>query len=269
MNRLWDVDVTGVHLVDSPANRRRFAVVKSAGGAADVQCPNDDCDYSGPMTDDSDCPDCGTSLKTSKGAHPMKTLKLADIQKALEGKTEDIDATAFLKSLGIELPTTKQPDPTPTKLDKSKLAPDVVAYLEAMEQAVTKAAGDVKQLTDARAAETATALRKRAEALQAHGFEIDIEKATEAQVSGFEQAWTQIGKQLEKVGIFKALGDPTQPVEASGTPLKDAVAKAVVEQLGREPLDKTEEIRTRMAIYKSHPGLQLAVLREERAQRAG
>lgn len=57
--------------------------------------------------------------------------------------------------------------------------------------------------------------------------------------------------------------------KAMTSPLRRAVAQGVREQLGREPLDKMEEIRTRMALYKSHPGLHDAVVREERASRVG
>lgn len=49
--------------------------------------------------------------------------------------------------------------------------------------------------------------------------------------------------------------------------LRQLVRKGVVELLGREPFTKAEEIRTRMAIYKAHPGLQTAVVNEERRER--
>jgi hypothetical protein len=268
MNRLWDVEVTGVHLVDSPANQRRFALVKAQGGPATVHCPNGNCDYSGPMTDDGDCPDCGKSLKSTKSAEPPMKLKLADLKKALEGHTGDeIDAAPFLKALGIELPAPKT-DPAPTPIDKSKLPPEVAAHLTAMEQLVTKTAGQVEALVTAAATRETTDLRKRAQALQDAGVEIDVEKATGVEIAAFENVWGQVSKSLEKVGIFKALGDPSRPTEPSATPLKDMVSKAVREQLGREPISKEEEIRTRIAIYKGRPGLQLAVVREERTARA-
>ena len=271
MNRLWDVDVTGVHLVDSPANRRRFALVKSAGGAADVQCPNGDCDYSGPMTQSGDCPDCGQSLKSTKSAGaPAMKLKLADLKKALEGQQgEEIDAAPFLKALGIELPAEKKTDPTPTPLDKSKLPPEVAATITALEGIVKKQTEAIDGLVKVHETRERAEIQKRAEVLKRAGIEVDAEKVTPVELAAMEATYKAVATQLEKVGIFKALGDPTQPVETSDTPLKDAVARAVREQLGREPLDKTEEIRTRMAIYKSHPGLQMAVVREERASRAG
>ena len=267
MNRLWDVDVTGVHLVDSPANHRRFAVVKAQGGAAAVTCPNGDCDYAGPMTESNDCPDCGKSLTSKSQGAPVKTIKLADIQKALEGKTADVDQAAFLKSLGIELPAEPVPAPPPTKLDKSKLAPDVIAYLEAQEQMLTKAMASVTELATAAATAAKTDLQKRVQLLKGRGFEIDPETATPVQVAAFEQAWEQIGKNLEKVGILKGLGDPTR-AEPEALPLRAAVQKAVREHLGREPIDKYEEAKVKQSIYKSRPGLLTAVVLEERAQRA-
>lgn len=268
MNRLSDVDVTGVHLVDSPANLRRFALVKAAGGPSPVRCPNGD--YTGPMTDDGDCPTCGAALPTTKSqGAPVKTIKLADLKKALEAQTgEDIDATAFLKALGIELPAEKtdNTDPAPTPIDKSKLPPEVAATLTAMEKVLKQQNTAIEALTEANTARARTELRKRAEILQAAGLEIDVEKATDVEITAMEKVWKDVGTRLEKVGIFKALGSPDR-TESSGTPLKDAIQNAVREHLGREPLDKMEEQRTKQAIYKSHPGLRQAVLNEERAAR--
>lgn len=53
----------------------------------------------------------------------------------------------------------------------------------------------------------------------------------------------------------------------NGESVRDLVAQAVREQLGREPLDKMEEVRTRTALYKSHPGLAEACRREEARER--
>lgn len=49
--------------------------------------------------------------------------------------------------------------------------------------------------------------------------------------------------------------------------LRHLVRKAVREQLGREPIDRAEEVRIRRAIYDAHPGLSEACRREEARER--
>jgi hypothetical protein len=65
-------------------------------------------------------------------------------------------------------------------------------------------------------------------------------------------------------GLIEAFS-PT--ATAAPRTLREMVAKAVRDHLGRDPLGKDEEVRIRRQIYEGHPGLQRAVLAEERAER--
>jgi len=76
-----------------------------------------------------------------------------------------------------------------------------------------------------------------------------------------------IEKADELAPIFAAMGGTI--AEPDATTLRDMVRKAVVDYLGREPIDKAEEVRERLKIYKANPGLSQACRDEERIEKLG
>ncbi len=255
--QLEDVDIDGVHLVGSPANRRPFAVIKSLSA--------------GPPA-------------SHKGASPVKTEELKkaleageitigqfvellgkdEVAKALEAGDLKIDQFVELlgkdviaKALGVELPVAEP------KIEKDKLSPEVKAYVEGLETKVDKANDAIDAIVTAREADEKAALEKRVEVLKTAGYEIDAEKATEAEVSAFEKAAAVMEARLQKMGILTMKGDPKDD-DSDGSAV-DLIRKEIARILGREPIDKAEEAKARRQVYRTNPGLLKAVTREERA----
>jgi hypothetical protein len=159
------------------------------------------------------------------------------------------------------------PTPSPTPIDKSALPPEVVAQITALEKKVEQAVGAVNLMVKATETAERADLVKRALVLKAAGFELDPEKVTKAEVEAFEKAKTQVIARLEKAGVLKQFGDPSQASGAGSGQFRELVAKSVFRRLGRDPLSTEEAARTRMHIYRAHPGLLSHVIEEERRER--
>jgi alanyl-tRNA synthetase len=235
-NYLVDVDVDGVHLVGEPANKRKFAVVKNLS----AQKPEEQT---------------VTNEELIAAAKAAKDLDL-DALIAAVGKD------AVTKALGDQKPT----DQKPAELDKSKLPVEVRAYVEGLEAKTAALETNVNRIVKEREDEQKAALRKRAEALKAAGYELDVEKVTEERVAALEHADAAISKRLESAGIFQQKGSPK---EGETPDLATAVHKEVRNQLGREPIDAVEESRELHKVLSGRPGLATDLLRDERRRRNG
>ena len=247
MNRLVDVDVDGVHLVGEPANRRPFAIVK------------------------------GLARQTSDGDVPVK---ISDFQKKLEAhKGDEITPDAFvelfgkdavLEALGTDAAGLKKAAEEKAalekkaeleKLDKSKLDDKTRAYVEGLEKKLGAQGTTLDAIVKDREAIVKADLAKRVEVLKAAGFAPDGDSPSEGAIAAMEKAAEKFGEHIEKIGVLKLHGDDHEPAGSA----REAVTKAVREQLGREPADAVEEAGARSKIYRANPGLLKSVLREERA----
>lgn len=185
-------------------------------------------------------------------------------KKALEGDLsvekmiEAMGAEAVAKALGVEIP--KKGD----KLDKTKLAPDVQAYIDGLEKKVDGAIDDLQVIQKATTDAADKALGERVAFLKSAGIDVP-EKATDDVVTALEKANQDFTARLVKMGVFAKKGDPTQDDNTA----RAAVAKAVSQRLGRAPINAIEDANTRREIYRENPGLLKAVTAEERAARTG
>jgi len=238
MNRLEDVDVSGVHFVGEPANRRPFAIVKNLAG------------------------------RKPEG----RTMKKADLQKAIAAAGDELTPAQLAEIFGGKDVLVKELGLTPPKPDEAKAAtddPPADATAKALNAAITKAVqpliDEIKTLKDARATEAKQALTKRAEALVELGYEIEIEKVSEAEIGALEKAHAHVAAAADRLGLTKAFGSPTAAEPTSGAAaVQVMVRKRVVDLLGREPIDKAEQARAKREIYRANPGLLTAVIEAER-----
>ena len=250
LNQLVDVDVDGVHLVGEPANRRRFAIVK------------------------------GLAQPTPDGDLTVKTADFLEKIKARKDKGEEITPEIFvelfgkdvvLKALGTDAEALKKAadelaaakkKAEAEKLDKSKLDDKTRAYVEGLEKKLNEQGTTLDEIVKAREAAVKVSLDKRVEVLKAAGFAPEGDSPTEAVIAALEIASTKFAKHVEEIGVLKLHGSDVVPAAGSA---REAVAKSVREQLGREPVSQAEEAETRSKIYRANPGLLKSVLREERA----
>ncbi len=253
MNRLVDVDVENVHLVGDPANKRPFAIVKGL-----------------------------TTRPTSDGDG---IVKLADLQKKIEAHKGDdvtpkhfvemfgvdelvkaIGTEAAIKAVGAEAFEKHQADAArkkaeaDKKIEKDKLDPSTRAYVEGLEKKVTEQGEAIAAIVKDHEDASKVALEKRVAVLKEKGFAPEGDSPTEAEVVALEKAAEKFASHLKEIGVLSIHGTDETPAGSA----REAVAKAVREQLGREPTDAAEEARTRSAIYRATPGLLKTVLREER-----
>jgi hypothetical protein len=269
---LKDVDADGVDLVGSAANRRSFALFK----AHDTQ-PQKQSTRSG---------DEPMKVKATKAAF-RKHLELLGVTDAAELTDEALLEKAAAVGYELVEKTDPEPDATPpltgaqksqlrkffeaigllapapdSPLDKSKLDPETRGYITELEKRV-------KAQEDARAAETRTALTKRATALQESGFlerDATLETLTEPEIAALEKAQERITGLLKKAGVLDSFGTVEKTDDEPAT-LREMVRKTVVDYLGREPLGKLEEVQIRKKIYEANPGLAQAVREEEKRER--
>lgn len=247
MNRLVDVDVSGVHLVGAPANHRPFALFKSTTGAK---------------------PEESDSMKLTTAEFKKRFATV------IEGDFDDAKLTAFAKNLGIELTsetpapklkTEKTVDPSDKDEDDSTLTKGIAAVIE---KATKPLIDKIEQLEKANTDAAKVALQKRARVLKSAGYEIEIESITEPEVSALEKAHARVVKAAEKLGLTKAFGSPEAEEPTSGAPaLQLMVAKQVESMLGRKPM-RGEDARVRQQIYRANPGLLSAIVKAEREDRA-
>lgn len=250
MNRLVDVDVSGVHLVGSPANHRPFALFKSTAGTK-------------PEETDS------MKLTTAEFKKRFATV--------IEGDFDDTKLQAFAKNLGIELTETpaakvkteKTVDPTNKDeddgaLEKSLSAPQLIAAIEKANKPLLDQIAALQKANDEAAK---IALGKRVTVLKSAGYELD-ETVTEAEVSALEKGHAMVVKAAERVGLTKAFGsaDAEEPT-SGGAALQLMVDKQVTAVLGRTPMNKAEAARIKQEIYRANPGLLTAIVKAERDAR--
>lgn len=260
MNRLIDVDVNGVHLVGTPANRRPFAIIKGLVRSGD-HVPKETRPVK--ITDLLKA----VGLKPEGALEKVETEVTSEQMKALlealgkdngEKLIEAIGKEKVAKLLGVELP---KEDP---KIDKSGLTDEVKAYVEKLESGQKELKTTLDAIVKDRDEVEKAELEKRVEGLKAAGFEVP-DKATSIQVDALELALEKYVALQKTLGIFDIKGSDREGANTAA----DAVRKQVREQLGREPKDATEEAQIRRAIYRANPGLLRAITKEERQARAG
>jgi len=245
-NQLVDVDIDGVHLVKAPANRRRWALTKSAP------------------------PEAEDTMKLTKAEFKTR------IAKEVDGEIPDEKLVSLAKAIGIELtegPAPKEPAKK-TDDDQEEKVPEPKNDLETalakkslgkVVDALDAVAKRLERLEEKTTAKEAAELAKRIAVLNKAG--VKIEKDADAPVvEAAELAMEAFFKRLDQVGITKAFGDPRQADPAPT--LVQAIHKEVRRILGREPIGKMEEIRIKKQIYDANPGLLSTVAREQRGGRA-
>lgn len=245
-HRLEDVDVSGVHLVGSPANRRQFALVKNLAGRK---------------------PEELETMKLTKAEFKKR------ISTEVEGEIDDAKLASLAKAIGIELTDAPAPKDKTEKTVTPPTGDDDVALVKGIEAVIEKATkpllDKIEQLEKTNTEAAKVALQKRAKVLKAAGYEIEIEKISEPEVSALEIAHQRVVKAAEKIGLTKAFGSPESEEPTSGAPaLQLLVSKKIEEVLGRRPMNKAEGARVRQEIYRSNPGLLSAIVKAEREERA-
>ena len=252
MNRLVDVDVDGVHLVGEPANKRRFAIVKGLTG------PTLQGD---PIVKTADLKKKIDALKDAEIA-PDAFVKLVGVEflaKALD--LEVVDGNLDLeKAAADKAAAKKKADEDAAKLDKSKLDDKTRAYVEGLEKKITDQGGVLDGIVKDREATVTADLAKRVGVLKERGFAPEGDKPAEVEIRALEKAAEKYATHLKDIGVLDIKGSNDEPAGSA----REAVAKAVREQLGREPVDAIEEATTRSKIYRANPGLLKSVLHEER-----
>jgi hypothetical protein len=247
MNRLEDVDVSGVHLVGSPANHRPFALFKS------------------------------TEEPESMKLTPAEFKKRIATQ--VEGEIDDEKLNALAKAIGIEL-VKEAPKPKVAKQDppKDEDAPDEDdgalqkgIDAKALERIIAKAnqplLDKIEQLEKAAESRARGELAKRAKVLKAAGYEL-ADDVTEAEIAALEKAHERVVKAAERLGLEKAFGSAEAEEPTSGVlALQKAIDTQVTEILGRTPVSDVEKAQTKRMIYRANPGMLTAIVRAERAQR--
>lgn len=252
-HRLEDVDVSGVHLVGSPANRRQFALVKNLAGRK---------------------PEETDSMKLTRAEFRKRlATQITDADKLEKLSDEKLEAMA--KAIGIELTEKQTTEPVHKDDDDPEpvAAGDQAALLKAINASVAKIVEPVvkriEAIENSSAATAKTALQKRAEILKRTGYEIDVDKITEPEVSALETSHAMVVKAAERAGLTKAFGSPESAEPTGGLPaIQKLVADKVVEVLGRSPINKLEEARVKREIYRSNPSLLTAITKAEREARA-
>lgn len=251
-HRLEDVDVSGVHLVGSPANRRQFALVKNLAGRK---------------------PEELDTMKLTKAEFKKR------ISTEVEGEIDDAKLTALAKAIGIELTDTPAPKdkvdktaPVAADDDDEGGAPEKSLSAKALTAAIEKAnkplLDQIAALQKANDDAAKVALAKRVTVLKAAGYELE-ETVTEAEVSALEKGHALVVKAAERVGLTKAFGSPEAAEPTSGGPaLQLMVDKQVTAILGRTPTSKAEAARVKQEIYRANPGLLTAIVKAERDDRA-
>jgi DNA-binding XRE family transcriptional regulator len=246
-NQLVDVDIDGVHLVKAPANRRRWALTKSAP------------------------PEAEDTMKLTKAEFTKR------IATEVEGEIPEEKLVALAKAIGIELTDGPADKASAKKAEDEKDDKDEKGGASDIETALAKksmgkvvdalsaVAKRLEQLEAKTTAKEAAELAKRIGVLNRAG--VKIEKDADAPVvEAAELAMEAFFKRLDQVGITKAFGDPRQADPAPT--LVGAIHKEVRRILGREPIGKLEEIRVKKQIYDVNPGLLSTVAREQRGGRA-
>lgn len=238
----------------------------------------------------------GGDTSKSRNATMTKLAKSEFVKRlvaqGVELELDDPKVADFAKALGIELTDATAddddepaPQPEPTEksalakilkaiggalgiaadetspIDKSKLDPiarEYVGGLETRLAAIEKANKETARV----------ALQKRVTDLVASGWveADDADAITEPEVAAIEKARDRVVERLKKAGVFSSFGSPKKEDETPAT-LREMVQKAVRDQLGRDPIDKAEEVKVKQAIYKANPGLRIAVLNEERLEK--
>lgn len=195
----------------------------------------------------------------------MKSGKIGKRTGATDDATLTERITQTIRKLfgGDPSPETRQAQAREVML--KSMPAEARAYVEALEGQVSTLAKGFQELKGARDGDVRQALEKRAQALKDRGVTIDVAKATEVEIAAHEAAQAQVDKALEGLGIRRTFGGSTSG-ERGAVSARAEVAKAVVELLGHEPIDKAEEARAKRRIYQANPGLLDAIRREEREE---
>lgn len=234
---LVDVDVSGVHFVGSPANRKRFALVKNLEGHAPTE-------------------------ETMPAKKQISKTELLEKIGALTGDTVSVDDIALaLGGRGAIAKDDKDTDPDVQALIKAAVEEATTPIAKTLKDTAEALALVVKAQTDAAEA----ALSTRREALKKAGIPVP-DKASADVVDALEKANKDIVARLEKAGVLRQHGDSSRQTREAG--LQEIVTKAVERRLGRPPIGKDEDIRERLRIYRANPGLLTQVAKEERKRRS-
>ena len=245
----------GVHLVGEPANKRRFAIVKGLA--------RETSDGDGTVK----IADLKKKIEAHKGDEiaPEGFVELFGaefIAKALELEVVGGDAAALKKAAAEKAAAEKKAaDAAAAKLDKSKLDDKAKAYVEALEKKLEDQGKTLDEIVKDRENATKADLEKRIAVLKTAGFEPEGDNPPEIAIAAMEKAAEKFGDHLKEIGVLKMHGSEDAPDGSA----REAIAKAVREQLGREPASAVEEAQARSKIYRANPGLLKSVLREERA----
>lgn len=258
--RLSEIDVDEISFVDRPANRKRFAIVKRSETMTvdlkDVKLEDVvkhfGKDAIAKAIGKQDCPE-GKVWDPEKGTCVDKPAPTE-----MSEPTEKNLVTKILQVVGKALGVDPKDEDEDDDEDLAKLPASVRKRLEKAEQ-------DVADLRKAREDETKAAIRKRAETLKNFGYEIDVEKVTEPEVSAMERAHAVWKSNLEKAGVTLAIGESTES-EAPAT-TREAVDEAIKKHLGREPRSRAERGRVLKELVAQTPGLATALVKEEAERR--
>lgn len=237
---LVDVDVSGVHFVGSPANRKRFALVKHLEGSA----PED-------------------RMPEKDKQQTFKKTELLEKLGALTGDTVTIDDLAI--AMGGRGAIAKEDETIDDGKGGKVTMADLVATIGTLQKSQKATNEALELLVSTQKAAVESGLAARREQLKKAGIPCPDQASADV-IDALEKANTATIARLEKAGVLRQMGDSSRQAREAG--LREMVTKAVERKLGRTPIGKDEDVRERLRIYRAHPGLLTQVVKEERKRRS-
>ena len=252
-------------MVGHPANRRPFAIVKSLAHR-----------YAKPDTTPEPEPkNMKNLLKSLFGTdEPDLATAVADLDdddrdelreavtKALGGDDAVLDFFGF-EALAADDDDDDDDDALSQKALEA-LDTETRAYLKRMELTAKALTETVEGLTKQAQDDERASISKRAEVLKDAGWDIDPEKATREELDIVAKQAAAMKSTLVDLGVFKQIG--SSEGEAAGD-LAAAMTNEVEARLGRLPIDKAEDAKVRLQVFRDVPGL-LEATRQERRDNA-
>lgn len=236
VNRLLDIVVEEVSLVDRAANEHRFLIVKRDTPMADTQTDNDAADEPGDLNDQADVEETGTAPEgaPTAGADPLLTHAVA----ALEGLTGTVE---LLGSLGADAAD-------------ARLAP-LAAELKATAEALLARAGVAPAEASAEVGDAADG-------------EDNSEPTFEAHLAAARDALAQLANLTAANPTPAPEPSPPEPPKAPALPQELTASLAAMTESFRALTETVKEQQQRLARVEKQFGLPNSAPSTERVRKA-
>lgn len=236
VNRLLDIVVEEVSLVDRAANEHRFLIVKRDTPMADTQTDTDSADEAGDLNDQADVEETGAAPEgtPTAGADPLLTHAVA----ALEGLTSTVE---LLGSLGADAAD-------------ARLAP-LAAELKATAEALLARAGGAPSEASAEAGDAADG-------------EDNSEPTFEAHLAAARDALAQLARLTASKPTPAPEPPPPEAPKAPALPQELTASLAAMTESFRALAETVKEQQQRLARVEKQFGLPNSAPSTERVRKA-